>query len=112
MEVIELLKMPEKWHPSLNTPDLFIASLDKIKIDEKMLQAEYIKLRDDNNNPPMFPEFKQLIRQGYLPEVKCYTIKQPIDNSHLVVAREARIRRKNYKKEGGQHFREISMNFG
>ena len=106
MEIIEALKQTDKWDPALHDPDEFIARMEKIKIDEKFLQAEYKKQRKSN------PELEDLIEKGFMPGVKQYVMKQPIDNSHLVMAREARLKRKTFKKEEGKKFREISMNFG
>ena len=106
MEIIETLKQTDKWDPKLHDPDEFVARMDRIKLDEKFLQAEYKKSRKNN------PDLAKLIEEGVLPEVKEYSMKQPIDNSHLVMAREARVKRKEFKKKEGKSFREISMNFG
>lgn len=106
MEIIQVLKMSKSWNPILHDPDEFVSRMDKIKLDEKFLQTEYKKLRKNN------PEFDSLIKENILPECKQYVMRQPIDNEHLVMAREARLKRKHFKKEEGKKFREISMNFG
>jgi len=106
MEIMDRLKKTENYSNYLLDPDEFILRMNRINLTEHFLQTEYKKILKSN------PEWLKLAEKNEIPRLKTYSINQPIDNSHLVMAREQRIKRKKIQANKGNKWNEVSMNFG
>ena len=105
MEIVNALKHKENYSKEITDPDLFIENLQKVKIDEKMLQGEYKKVIKSD----MIVQEVQR-HSTRLPSVKKYCVSQPIDARHLLLMKEHRKTRKGIKKEEKIKWNEISVN--